>query len=484
MDNKVDPNKAIKSHPVESSSSGGLVVRNQSGFSTFYRLIDLSIVTFFYYASAYFYGVTVDATSLLLLFINVVCFQISAEGVELYRSWRGHRTPEMLRAAAITWAITIFATLTLGYFLVSNISIPAPAILLWFASSFIALIIWRYVMRKFLFRIRKSGLNSRRSIIIGATPLGANVALQIQSNEHLGIRFNGIFDDRGSDRLPHELQNTVLGKIDNAVEMAKRNEVDYIYIALPMSAENRIRTILEQCSDTTANVYVIPNFFMYNLLNARWQTVGNVQALSVYDTPFQGASDVLKRIEDVVLSIAILTLISIPMLCIAAAVKITSKGPVIFKQKRYGLDGKQITVYKFRSMTTQDNGAVVKQATKNDVRLTKIGGFLRRTSLDELPQFINVLQGRMSIVGPRPHAVAHNEEYRKIITGYMLRHKVKPGITGWAQVNGLRGETETTNKMVQRVEYDLDYIHRWSIWFDMKIVFMTVFNGFLNKNAY
>jgi len=237
MDNKVDPNKAIKSHPVESSSSGGLVVRNQSGFSTFYRLIDLSIVTFFYYASAYFYGVPVDATSLLLLFINVVCFQISAEGVELYRSWRGHRTPEMLRAAAITWAITIFATLTLGYFLVSNISIPAPAILLWFASSFIALIIWRYVMRKFLFRIRKSGLNSRRSIIIGATPLGANVALQIQSNEHLGIRFNGIFDDRGSDRLPHELQNTVLGKIDDAIEMAKRNEVDYIYIALPMSAE-------------------------------------------------------------------------------------------------------------------------------------------------------------------------------------------------------------------------------------------------------
>ncbi|WP_334061747.1 undecaprenyl-phosphate glucose phosphotransferase [Alteromonas genovensis] len=484
MDNNVDPNKAIKSHPVESSSSGGLVVRNQSGFSTFYRLIDLSIVTFFYYASAYFYGVPVDATSLLLLFINVVCFQISAEGVELYRSWRGHRTPEMLRAAAITWAITIFATLTLGYFFVSNTSIPAPAILLWFASSFVVLIVWRYVMRKFLFKIRKSGLNSRRSIIIGATPLGTNVALQIQNNEHLGIRFNGIFDDRGSDRLPHELQNTVLGKIDDAIEMAKRNEVDYIYIALPMSAENRIRTILEQCSDTTASVYVIPNFFMYNLLNARWQTVGNVQALSVYDTPFQGASDVLKRIEDIVLSIAILALISIPMLCIAAAVKITSKGPVIFKQKRYGLDGKQITVYKFRSMTTQDNGAVVKQATKNDARLTKIGGFLRRTSLDELPQFINVLQGRMSIVGPRPHAVAHNEEYRKIITGYMLRHKVKPGITGWAQVNGLRGETETTNKMVQRVEYDLDYIHRWSIWFDIKIVFMTVFNGFLNKNAY
>ena len=484
MDNRVEANKAIKAHPVEPNTNGGLVVRNQSGFSTIYRLIDLSLVTILYYSSAAYYGTQIDTTSLILLFINVICFQISAEGVELYRSWRGHRTPEMLRAAAITWMLSILGTMTMGYFFVQEIKTPPPAILLWFASSFVVLIMWRFVMRKFLFRIRKSGLNSRRSIIIGATQLGANVALQIQQNEHLGIQFNGLYDDREPERLPHEMQGAVLGNIEAAIEMAKRNEVDYIYIALPMSAENRIRSILEQCSDTTANVYVIPNFFMYNLLNARWQTVGNVQALSVYDTPFQGASDVLKRLEDIVLSTLILMLISIPMLAIAAAVKLTSKGPVIFKQKRYGLDGKQITVYKFRSMTTQDNGAVVKQATKNDARLTKIGGFLRRTSLDELPQFINVLQGRMSIVGPRPHAVAHNEEYRKIITGYMLRHKVKPGITGWAQVNGLRGETETTNKMVQRVEYDLDYIHRWSIWFDIKIVFMTVFNGFINKNAY
>ena len=219
-------------------------------------------------------------------------------------------------------------------------------------------------------------------------------------------------------------------------------------------------------------------------MNARWQSIGSVQALSVYDTPFQGASDLLKRAEDIVLSSIILLMLTLPMLCIAAAVKLTSPGPVIFKQKRYGLDGKQILVYKFRSMKVQDNGPVVKQATKNDPRITKLGAFLRRTSLDELPQFINVLQGRMSIVGPRPHAVAHNEEYRKLIKGYMLRHKVRPGITGWAQVNGLRGETETINKMVKRVEYDLDYIHRWSVWLDLKIIFMTVFNGFINKNAY
>jgi putative colanic acid biosysnthesis UDP-glucose lipid carrier transferase len=184
------------------------------------------------------------------------------------------------------------------------------------------------------------------------------------------------------------------------------------------------------------------------------------------------------------LSLSILCLITIPMLFIAAAVKLTSPGPVIFKQNRYGLDGKKIVVYKFRSMSAQDNGKEVKQATKNDSRITPLGAFLRKTSLDELPQFINVLQGRMSIVGPRPHAVAHNEQYRKLIEGYMLRHKVRPGITGLAQVNGLRGETETINKMVKRVEFDLDYIHRWSVWLDIKIILKTVTNGFINKNAY
>jgi len=242
--------------------------------------------------------------------------------------------------------------------------------------------------------------------------------------------------------------------------------------------------VLNLCSDTTATVYIIPNFFMYNLLNARWQSVGSIQTLSVFDTPFQGGSELLKRAEDIVLSLSILCLIAVPMLCIAAAVKITSPGPVIFRQNRYWLDGKKIVVYKFRSMSAQDNGTEVKQATKNDSRITPLGAFLRKTSLDELPQFINVLQGRMSIVGPRPHAVAHNEQYRKLIEGYMLRHKVRPGITGLAQVNGLRGETETINKMVKRVEFDLDYIHRWSVWLDIKIILKTVTNGFINKNAY
>jgi putative colanic acid biosynthesis UDP-glucose lipid carrier transferase len=220
------------------------------------------------------------------------------------------------------------------------------------------------------------------------------------------------------------------------------------------------------------------------MLNARSREIGGLPVVSVYDTPFDSFDALIKRLEDVVLSSIILCLIAVPMLFIAAAVKCTSQGPVIFKQRRYGINGEEIMVWKFRSMTTCDNGDVVVQATKGDLRITKLGAFLRKTSLDELPQFINVLQGKMSIVGPRPHAVAHNELYRDKISGYMQRHLVKPGITGWAQINGWRGETDTIEKMQKRIEFDLFYIRNWSVWIDVKIVFLTVIREFKNKNAY
>jgi putative colanic acid biosynthesis UDP-glucose lipid carrier transferase len=196
--------------------------------------------------------------------------------------------------------------------------------------------------------------------------------------------------------------------------------------------------------------------------------------VSVCDTPYNGISALIKRGMDIVLSIMGLLLLWPVLLAITMAVKLTSRGPALFKQRRYGLNGEEILVYKFRSMTVAENGDTVTQATKGDKRITKLGAFLRKTSLDELPQIINVLQGRMSIVGPRPHAVAHNEQYRKLISGYMIRHKVRPGITGWAQVNGLRGETETIDKMRKRVEYDLDYLRHWSAWMDIKIIFKTI----------
>lgn len=473
--------------PQDDSRNGhtGIIHTNQSSFSTVYRLVDIAVLSSSFLGLLIFNDVKTDLQGLMLLFINIIVFNFCAESSDLYRSWRTSSSSSMLRVASFCWFLA--GILTMAFAFVFPESAPINSQLLipgWLFVSAVLLLIWRLIFRKILHSYRKSGHNTRSAIIIGATNSGYSLSNQLQDNEQLGISFKGFYDDRTGDRVPHEFQNNVSGNVEDAVALARTNNVDYIYVAMPMSAEKRISEILQLCSDTTANVYIIPDFFMYNLMNARWQSVGSIQTLSVFDTPFQGANNVLKRVEDVILSSLILCLIAVPMLFISLAIKLTSKGPVIFKQYRYGLDGKKIKVYKFRSMTTQDNGSEVKQATKNDARITPLGGFLRKTSLDELPQFINVLQGTMSIVGPRPHAVAHNEQYRKIVEGYMLRHKVRPGITGWAQINGLRGETETVNKMVKRVEYDLEYIHRWSVWMDLRIIVATIFKGFVDKKAY
>jgi putative colanic acid biosynthesis UDP-glucose lipid carrier transferase len=247
-----------------------------------------------------------------------------------------------------------------------------------------------------------------------------------------------------------------------------------IFISQPISAQPRIRKLLDELQDTTASVYFLPDIYIFDLMQARFDNVGGMPVIAICESPFTGFNSMVKRASDIILALLIQIGLTPIMVCIALAVKLTSPGPIIFKQRRYGLYGEEIIVYKFRSMTVAEDGAKVVQATKNDQRVTRIGAFLRRSSLDELPQFINVLQGRMSIVGPRPHAVAHNEQYRKLIKGYMLRHKVKPGITGWAQVNGMRGETETLDKMEARIHYDLDYLRNWSLWLDLWIVLRTV----------
>jgi putative colanic acid biosynthesis UDP-glucose lipid carrier transferase len=223
---------------------------------------------------------------------------------------------------------------------------------------------------------------------------------------------------------------------------------------------------------------------MYDLLHASWGNVGDLPVVSISETPFYGVDGFVKRMEDVILASGLIMLFAIPMIFIAIGVKLSSPGPLFFRQRRYGLRGDQIEVWKFRTMLVWKDDDSVVQAKKNDPRVTRFGAFLRRTSLDELPQLINVLQGSMSLVGPRPHAVAHNEHYRKQIDRYMLRHKVKPGITGLAQVNGWRGETDTLGKMQKRIEFDLAYIQNWSLWLDLKILFRTMFIVFSDKHAY
>jgi putative colanic acid biosysnthesis UDP-glucose lipid carrier transferase len=264
----------------------------------------------------------------------------------------------------------------------------------------------------------------------------------------------------------------------------KTHHVDQIYIALPMASQPRIVRLLEEVHDTTASIYFVPDIFVFDLIQARIDTIGDIPVVAVCESPFFGVNGLVKRASDLLIASAILVLIAPVLIACAVGVKLSSPGPVFFRQRRYGVDGREIVVYKFRTMKVLEDGAAVVQATRGDPRVTRFGAFLRRYSLDELPQFVNVLQGRMSVVGPRPHAVAHNEMYRKLIRGYMFRHKVKPGITGLAQVNGFRGETATLEPMKGRVEHDLAYLRNWSLLLDLKIIVMTVAVVLRSENAY
>jgi len=325
----------------------------------------------------------------------------------------------------------------------------------------------------------------KRAIIAGVNESSVELTRRLRRDLYARVSVVGFFDDRGDKRLQLQGESSVLGKIQDLPRFASENDIDQIYISLPMASQPRILALLDGLRDTTSSIYFVPDIFITELIQGRMDAVLGLPIVAVCETPFTGVDGVVKRTSDIVLSLLILTLVSPLLLVIALGVKLTSPGPVIFRQRRYGLDGKEIIVYKFRTMTVDEDGAVVRQASRSDTRVTRFGAFLRRTSMDELPQFVNVLEGRMSIVGPRPHAVAHNEMYRKLIKGYMLRHKVKPGITGWAQVNGLRGETETLEKMKARIDFDLDYLRNWSLRLDLYIIAKTVWVVFKDqKNAY
>jgi putative colanic acid biosynthesis UDP-glucose lipid carrier transferase len=327
------------------------------------------------------------------------------------------------------------------------------------------------------------GLNQHRMVIVGATALGREVAERLRASPWMGLEVVGYF--RAGASSEEDLPAPVLGGLSDLAPYVLRERISQVWIALPLKEEETLRAVLHELRHSTTDIRFVPDIFGFRLLNHSLTEVAGLPVLSLSATPMVGLSLWIKAAEDRLLAFLILLFVSPLMLLIAIGVKLSSPGPVLFKQKRHGWDGKSIKVYKFRSMVQHhEQGGQVTPATHNDARVTRFGALLRRTSLDELPQFFNVLQGRMSIVGPRPHAIQHNEQYKEAIDHYMLRHKVKPGITGWAQVNGLRGEVDSLEKMKKRVEYDLYYIENWSLWFDLKIIFLTLFKGFVNKNAY
>ena len=324
----------------------------------------------------------------------------------------------------------------------------------------------------------------KSALLAGMNAPGLELARRLNGDIYSDIRVVGFVDDRAFGRGDGGGDYPVLARIDELPELVKRHRIDVVYLSLPMVSGPRIQALLDALRDTTASVYFVPDMFVTDLIQGRVDSVSGMPVLGVFDSPFSGVSGLIKRSSDIVLSLLILVSVFPLLLVLALLVKLTSAGPAIFRQRRYGLDGEEIVVYKLRSMTVAEDGDSIRQCGKRDPRVTPLGAFLRRSSLDELPQLVNVLQGRMSLVGPRPHAVAHNELYRKLIKGYMQRHKVRPGLTGWAQVNGLRGETRSVEKMKARIDYDLDYLRNWSLRLDLCIIAKTAWIVLKGENAH
>jgi len=455
-----------------------------NGFAFLHRLLDICILIVVLMVSSELYRRDFDHNDLLLLLSQIVVFSYIAEALDLYRFWRVGRFGKMLWLVLIILGVSFAIMLSLLFLFKSGASYSRVVIGLWFVGSASMMLGWRLIYRAIRKVQLEHGINLQRVAIIGLTPRGLELYQEIKTQPELGFECIGFFDDREPDRFPEEFRSLLLGTVNDSVMTAQSGIINRLYICLPLSADRRIQQIVQQLGDTTLNVYLVPELLIINMMHGRLSNVGDIDAISVFESPHYGVQTYFKRSFDILFSASALLILSPLLLLITLAVRLTSKGPVIFKQDRYGLDGKQIGVYKFRSMKVLENSDKVVQATKDDQRVTPLGAFLRRTSLDELPQFFNVLCGEMSVVGPRPHAVAHNEHYRNRVAFYMLRHKVKPGITGWAQVNGWRGETDTLDKMEKRVEFDLHYIRNWSLWWDIKIIFKTLFKGFGGKNVY
>lgn len=373
----------------------------------------------------------------------------------------------------------------LAFFTKSGEAFSRTWFIIWMSLSLCLSILVRCSLFLFLRFMRSHGLNERRVVILGAGELGVKLAGTVQQALWTGFRIVSFMDDHIHHKPATLYGIPVMQTPPNLSDYLTKAGVDEIWLALPLRAESRVKEILHELRHHTITTRFVLDIFGLDLLNHSITDVAGFPVLNIRSTPMVGVNRLVKAIEDRVIALFILLFISPLLLLIAVCVKLSSPGPVFFKQHRLGWDGRVIKVYKFRTMFMhQDEPGKITQATLDDKRVTALGKFLRKTSLDELPQFINVLQGRMSIVGPRPHALLHNELYKDSVPIYMQRHRVKPGITGWAQVNGWRGETDTLTKMQKRVEYDLYYINNWSLRFDLKIILLTLFRGFTNRNAY
>jgi putative colanic acid biosysnthesis UDP-glucose lipid carrier transferase len=391
---------------------------------------------------------------------------------------------ELATNLLLRWSVLVACLLGLGYVTKFSEEFSRRVIVTWVLVTPVLLVMLSLILREITRALLRDAAQARRAVIVGCTNASMELSRRLAGHEEFGISIAGFFDDRGSDRLGCARHAQLLGRFSDVAAFVNSRSIDVIFIAISPGQVTRVRELVHELGDTTASVYFLPDVSGFDVIQQRASEILGMPVVAMCETPFHGYRGLVKRLMDVTIaSLAILALSPV-LFTIGYLVKRSSPGPVLFRQRRYGLDGREIMVYKFRTMTVTENGDRVTQASRNDTRVTPIGKHLRRWSLDELPQLINVLQGTMSIVGPRPHAVAHNEEYRKLIKRYMVRHKVLPGITGLAQVRGCRGETAKVEEMEARVLYDLEYMRRWSPMLDLEIMLATAIAVVRTDRAY
>ncbi len=430
-------------------------------------------------------GYALSQSQWLLALLAAPVVLVIFSSMSIYQSRRGASLVGEFQRVALAWSSVFGLVAIFSVAFADLVEVAREWFLAWFVVGGASVLGLRALVRMFLRWARARGFNIRRIVMAGSAEMGGQVLEHLERAPWTGLEIMAFFTAEPDGLIGRPRGLPAPHRLEELPGFVERETVDQVWLAFPLKEERRLQALLHDLRHCTSDIRLVPDIFGFELLNHSVSDVAGLPVINLRSSPLQGVNRLVKEIEDRVLAVFFLLLLSPLFLLIALAVKLDSPGPVLFKQRRHGWDGRPIRVYKFRSMVRDaDSGGYPHQARPGDARVTRVGRILRRYSLDELPQFFNVLQGRMSIVGPRPHALEHNERFKDEIDHYMLRHKVKPGITGWAQINGYRGETDTLEKMKKRLEYDLYYIENWSLWFDLRIILLSPWRAIRDPNAY
>lgn len=465
-----------------------LILKNSTGLEFSMRLMDvLVLLTAGHLASHLHFNTSLEMVSpvhVLLLYFSCGLVFLLFPQFDLYASWRGRSMLSMFGRLAATLALVLLIGVFFSFLIHHVGALSRSWLLYWYVISVIFLIIYRILVYSTLRYLRKNGLNNKRVVIVGYGHIGQEMHKRALQQDWYGYEVKGILTCAGDKDSLKDPAIAKLHKLEDIHDFLTVNGIHEIWITLPMSASDQLHDLQYMLRNALVDIRWMPDIFSVQMLSGKMIDFLGMPAVDLNRPTSSGLGGIGKDLFDKLFALVVLVLLLPLFTVIAIGIKCTSPGPVFYRQPRLGLNGKKFNIYKFRSMQLHREHGKVTQATKNDPRITPIGRFLRRTSLDELPQFINVVMGDMSVVGPRPHALQHNEIYKDILGLYMLRHRVKPGITGWAQINGYRGETDTIDKMEKRVQSDLYYIHNWSFWLDLRIIVWTALKGWTGNHAY